>query len=1036
MRRFWTVLAVIWASTASAEYWQQRVAYKIDATLNDSTRTVAGTERVVYWNNSPDTLRFIYFHAYPNGMRKGSRMDKRFQSFYNFSLSDSKPEQWGGMKIEYVKSEAGWRLPFDFAPGKTGGSAQGEPVGSPPGSDETIFKVDLPAPLAPGDSVVFDIGFQTKLPSIGGGRIQYTDGQYKVVYWYPSICVYDWKMGWVNNQYLGYGEHYGEFGSFEVYITLPAHYIVGATGVLQNREEMLPDSLRTKLDIKNFKDKSWDSKASVIIPKVPGATKTWHYKAENVSDFTWIADPTFRIGEAEWDGIKIYSYAQEKHAARWQDAAEIGRQGIEYFSKNFGRYPYPQMTIGDSYDGMEYPMIVLCGGESPSYRLLFWHEIAHNWYMGAVGSNPVDRAFLDEGFTTFLEISVIEALHGRKGNINFYKNWFEKKYYPKDEDRANRGYRDYLFWHKTGFAQRMIIEADCAPERMVYRVSSYYKTIVLLFNLQYMLGDSVFSRGMKNYFERWHFHHPYEENFQAAMEEAAGQRLEWFFDEWIKTNRTADYGIGSVRSRATGKTEDSAYLVTGKVYRSGEMVMPIDLGFKLRNGSARNFTIPLNDYRKPDERFKFLPIWDQVRQPQKEYEFSVYLPAKPKEVEIDPSGRLADVNPLNNRWRNFPDLPKADLQLNNLRTDVQPVDRYHFLLRPSLWYNRIDGAMLGANLQGSYLGLDHAFVVDGLKATRLLERGNVDFTYSTPLGFLGRGGSFLGKARFLEGCEYYEIGLVKETRARQSLLPTHRLDISIVSEKLTHSEYLSAFQPWSGKNEAANFFRITWAANLQSRKTLWNFGLGGEASTLGSDLDVRREWGWFEMRMPVQKKFELYLRSFAGLANRAAPPQKRFYLASANPEEALDAPLVRSRGVVPTRFLDNVRLSGGGNVRGFYNLNLSGNGVASTTVELTFPRFAPMGWLPKIPLLTAFLKGYSNYVFADFGALAFYRGQAVNEFDDELDLKGYFDLGAGLRFPHVWPKHRFRLDFPFYRNPNLGEKNFRFRWVIGWEVEI
>ncbi len=1018
MRRFWTVLAVLWGTTASGEYWQQRVAFKIDATLHDSACTIAGTERVVYWNNSPDTLRFVYFHAYPNAHRKGSRMDKRAQSFYNFGLADSKPEEWGGMKIEYVKGQSGWNLPFTI--------------------DETVFKVDLPSPLAPKDSFVFDISFQTKMPSGGAaGRTEYLDRQqYKCVYWYPVPCVYDWKMGWVNNQYLGSGEHYGEFGSYDVYITLPTHFIVGATGLLQNREEVLPDSLRQKIDIKNFKEKPWNSRASVIIPKVPGATKTWHYKAENISDFTWVADPTFRIGETEWEGIKIYSYAQEKHAARWQDAAEIGRQGIEHFSKNFGRYPYPQMTITDSDDGMEYPMITLCGGQSPNYRLLIWHEIGHNWYMGAVGSNPVDRAFLDEGFTVFLENNIIEALHGRKGNINFYKTWFEKKYYPKDEDRANRGYRNYLHWHKTGFAQRSIIEADRAPERMVYRTSSYYKTHVLLFNLQYVLGDSVFARGMRDYFAKWHFKHPYEENFQQVMEEAAGQSLEWFFDEWIKTNRTADYGVGSVQAKATGKAGDSAYQVTGKVYRSGELVMPIDLGFKLKNGSMHHFTIPVNDYRKPDERFQFLPVWDQVRLPEKEHRFSVYLPSKPKEVEIDPSGRLADTYPLNNRWKVFPGLPKADLQLNNLKTDVLPVDRYHFLARPSLWYNRVDGIMLGANLQGSYLGLDHAFVLDGLKATRLAKRGNVDFNYSTPVGFLGRGGRFLGSARYFEGRQYYEVGLSKETRARQTFLPVHKLKFSFVSEKLVRPEYLTPFQSWSAAGEVTNFFRVIWAANMQSGRALLNFGLGGEASVLGSDSDVRREWGWFEMRMPLKKKFELYLRSIAGLANRNAPPQKRFYLSSANPEEALDAPVVRSRGVVPTRFLDNVRFSGGGNVRGYYRQNLSGNGVASTTVEFTFPQLAPTGWLPKVPLLTAFLKGYSNYVFADFGALAFYQGNAPNEFDDNIDFDGYLDLGAGLKFPRVWPKHRFRLDFPFYRYPNLGEKNFRLRWVIGWEVEV
>ncbi|MCI0595132.1 MAG: hypothetical protein L0Z48_01160, partial [candidate division Zixibacteria bacterium] len=756
------------------------------------------------------------------------------------------------------------------------------------------------------------------------------------------------------------------------------------------------------------------------------------------------ADPTFRIGETEWDGIKIHSFAQEKHASRWQTAAELGRQGIEYFSKNYGRYPYPQISITDSYDGMEYPMIVLCGGESPSYRLLLWHEIAHNWYMGAVGSNPVDRAFLDEGFTTFLEVNIIEALHGRKGNVSFWDTKWKKKLYPVDEDRVNRGYRNYLHWHKTGFAQRSIIEADRAPERMVYRTSSYYKTVVLLFNLQYALGDSVFARGMRNYFERWHFRHPYEENFQSTMEDAAGYKLEWFFDQWINTNRTADYGIGSVSAKATGKTGDSAYLVTGKIYRSGELVMPIDLGFNLKDGSLRYFTIPVNDYRKPvypeqgrgNPNWKFLPIWDQVRLPEKEYQFEVYLPAKPKEIEIDPSGRLADVNPLNNRWKSFPDFPKADLQLNNLAVDVLPVDRYHFLWRPSLWYNRVDGVMLGANLQGSYLGLDHAFWADGLKATKKLKRGNIDFSYSTPVGFLGRGGRIFTKARFLEGRNFIEVGLTKESRSRQLFPPVHRFALSMAAEVLDEPEYLTPYQLWSAKGYLAGFARASWTANIQVRKTKLTWGAALETSPLGSDLRVQREWIWLEVESPIFRRFGLYFRAFAGRGNRNAPPQKRFYLASGNPEEALDAPIVRSRGVVPTRFVDNVRLVGGGNVRGFYAQNLSGDGAASATVELTFPRLVSFKFMPKIPLVTAFLQNYSNYVFADFGALGHYRGIYANELQDELDIKGYLDLGAGLRFPHVWPKHRFRLDFPFYRYPQLNEDNFRFRWVVGWEVEV
>jgi len=438
-----------------------------------------------------------------------------------------------------------------------------------------------------------------------------------------------------------------------------------------------------------------------------------------------------------------------------------------------------------------------------------------------------------------------------------------------------------------------------------------------------------------------------------------------------------------------------------------------------------------------NDAWQFLPIWDQVRLPEKEYQFEVYLPSRPKEVEIDPSGRLADTNPLNNRWKSFPNFPKADLQLNNLRTDVLPVDRYHFLWRPSLWYNRVDGVMLGANLEGSYLGLDHVFVLDGLKATKKLERGNIDFSYSTPFTLMGRGGRIFGKAKYVEGREYYEIGLLKESRTRQLFPPLHRFRFSYVLEKMNKAEYLTGFQNWPPEGDATHFYRAGWGGYFQIGKTKLNTGVTVEATALGMDFRIGREWGWIEVSAPLRKKFELYFRGIAGLANRLAPPQKRFYLASATPEEALEAPLVRSRGVVPTRFLDNVRLSGGGNVRGFYSENLSGNGVYSATIELTFPKILPTGRLPKIPLLTAFLQGHTNYIFADFGALAFYQGVNPADLDErELDLDGYIDLGVGVRFPHVWPKHHFRLDFPFYRYPELGEDNFRFRWVIGWEVGV
>jgi len=280
--------------------------------------------------------------------------------------------------------------------------------------DNTVMRVSLPRPIAPGEHTVFEYTFRTHWQG-GGRRMKLFNAwgykHYDGTHWYPRISVYDKQRGWDTDQHLGH-EFYGDFGTYDVELDMPNNMIVEATGQLQEPELTLPPELRAKLDIGNFKDKPWNEKPSEPIPYDAAVRRKWSYHAENVHDFAFTADPTYRIGQTEWNGVKCIAMAQEPHAAKWQNAADYCAKVIRSHSTNFGMYAYPKMVVADARDGMEYPMLTLDSGNEPNYRGLFTHEIGHNWFFGMVGNNETYRAMLDEGFTQFLTAWALEHIDG------------------------------------------------------------------------------------------------------------------------------------------------------------------------------------------------------------------------------------------------------------------------------------------------------------------------------------------------------------------------------------------------------------------------------------------------------------------------------------------------------------------------------------------------------------------------------------------------------------------------------------------------
>ena len=366
-------------------YWQQDVHYKIKAVIDDSVESISGEETLVYTNNSPDTLDQVYFHLYqnaftPNSYAHRQRIEGKLVT--RFGEHEAKGD---GTIIQHMS--AGNEI-LDYT------------------IDNTILHANLPRPLLPGQSITFNISFVTYWDKDDGGNMRrrmksfdhsgvtHFDG----VHWYPRICVYDRKFGWTTDQHLG-KEFYGDFGLFEVELTFPNQYIVEATGELLNEQEVLPADLRKAIDLSNY-----TMERSVVTQPVVanGSTKTWKYQANNVHDFAFTADPTYRMGVVEWNGVKCVALAQEQNAHKWQRTAQFVADVIAIYSQDFGQYAYPKIVAADARDGMEYPMLTLNSGNWPNHTYVIAHEVGHNWFFGMVGNNETYRSSLDEGFTQFL----------------------------------------------------------------------------------------------------------------------------------------------------------------------------------------------------------------------------------------------------------------------------------------------------------------------------------------------------------------------------------------------------------------------------------------------------------------------------------------------------------------------------------------------------------------------------------------------------------------------------------------------------------
>ncbi len=606
-----------------AGYWQQDVHYEISAELDPEHNSIKSNNyRLMYWNNSPYTLQEAYFHVYQNAFIPGSYYEQLW-------MDNGKKVKFGPLE----KTGKGTLV--------EGVHVDGIPVKVQPAN--TVFKIELPKPLHPGDSTVITMQFTTWFDNGDMRRrmkVIEEDGHktFGAVFWYPAICVYDQKFGWNTDQHLD-KEFYNNFGSFDVRLKMPWHYTAEATGLLKNVPLTEEELAKTRIPYiqDSLKTKSKTIKVPYLDPR--DALREWHWQAINVHNFAFTAGPLFTRADTTYHGIQIVALARPETQGTWRQALPFVMDIIESGEKYFGPYLWPKIVIADVQDGMEYPMITFVGGNYPANKGLLTHEIGHMWFYGMVGSNETYRAAMDEGFTQFFTAIVMEDISRQKRGFFIHKDFgFPVNYQYTD------AYYGYLSMRKSGLDARLNTHSSDFNEGIRQEGGYgqvYFKTATMLYNLKYVLGDTVFWDAMKYYFDQWNHCQPYLEDFRQAIISHTRVDLNWFFDQWLETTKFTDYGL------VKGGYDPLRKKYQVLIKRYGAMQMPLDLSAVNTSNGVIKIHVPNTWYKKPDAGI-LMPQWYGWGKFNKYYllEFESVLPIK--YVVLDPSFSLADIDMSDN----------------------------------------------------------------------------------------------------------------------------------------------------------------------------------------------------------------------------------------------------------------------------------------------------------------------------------------------------------------------------------------------------
>ena len=578
----------------SNNYWQQRVEYRININFDYEKHQFLGDQNLIYYNNSEDTITKVFFHLYFNAFQPGSMMDVRSRSLPDpdrrvmHRISKLNEDEIGFHEIKKIQ--------------QNGKDLKYHEQGS-------ILEVELIDPLLPDESTEFYMEYFSQVPVQirRSGRNNKEGIDYSMAQWFPKIAEYD-RKGWHAHPYIA-REFYAPWGDFDVSISIDKNYIVAATGILESK----------------VKEKN---------------NYIWNFKAKNVHDFVWAADPDYvhDILKVDSENLELHFYYLETNddmVKNWKRLQQDASKAFKFMNKIFGKYPYTKYSIIQGGDGgMEYPMATLITGERsyPSLLSVTIHEALHSWYQMLLGTNESYLAWMDEGFTSFAQ--------------NITQIYLFNDIYKLDlVNPLRRSYERYYNFIKTGLEEPLSTHSDHFSTNQAYGVGSYTKGAMFLMQLGYIIGEDILFKALKRYYNEWKFKHPDEYDFIRIIEKESGMELDWYIDYWIKTTHTIDYSLEI--------KEENENEILVSVNRIGKMPMPIEIEVVYEDSSKKIFYIPLSimrgdkNYDSSKLEYKLLDDWEWVNNT---YEINFNNKNKKiKNIEINPSGKMADIDQSNNK---------------------------------------------------------------------------------------------------------------------------------------------------------------------------------------------------------------------------------------------------------------------------------------------------------------------------------------------------------------------------------------------------
>ncbi|MEO8226511.1 MAG: M1 family metallopeptidase [Gemmatimonadota bacterium] len=585
------------AGRPGSAYWQQRADYRIEATLDPAAKELRGRETISYLNHSPDSLPYVWLFVEQNICAPGgitNQLDQPPLVFLSSSFDFSCKGFAGGLTLKSLKV--------------AGRDAKFAVYG-------TTLRIDLDRPLAPGATLAIDADWSFPVPPYGAGRMGHDGPLYEIAQWYPRMAVYDDVRGWNHDPYIGAGEFYLEYGRFDVSVTVPATYVVAATGTLQNPAQVLTAEQRDRL----ARALQSDSAIAIVTAEeaadpartrpAASGTLTWRFSADSVRDFAFAAAPGMRWDASGYNGVLIETLYRPS-AKPWEEANAMARAAIKYFSEQWYPYPYSHATtVEGPVEGMEYPMLTFVPNSAVREELqwVVAHEFGHEWYPMIVGSNERLYPWMDEGFNTFIDLA---------GSARYFKG---TPYGDSIEVHPLHLYPD----HAVPGREQPLISRPVEVTDLFW--TGYQKPALMMQTLRYeVLGPERFDAAFREYTRTWAFRHPTPADFFRIMRDQSGMDLDWFWRSWVFGTDRLDQAVVSITN---GGSRGSRIQLASL----GTMVMPLEMDVTYIDGTVERVRLPVE-------------MWNLGPR----FTYRVRGGKAVRRVVIDPRRAMPDVNRANN----------------------------------------------------------------------------------------------------------------------------------------------------------------------------------------------------------------------------------------------------------------------------------------------------------------------------------------------------------------------------------------------------